>query len=95
MSTARQPAEKMRQRAEWMAPADDTILELVRDRGNLTPKAISDFGGPSRQYASARCSELVKYGLLKRVHHGLYGLTDEGRAFLDEELDASTLDPTE
>lgn len=75
-----------------MVPSDDRILELIRDYGNLTPSAIEAFGGPVRQHASTRCSTLAKYGLLTRVHRGLYGITDEGRAYLDEELDASTLE---
>lgn len=82
----------MRQDAEWMAPSDDRILELIREHGNLTPKAIENFGGPSRQYASERCAELAEYGLLDRIYRGLYGITDEGLAYLDEELDASTLE---
>jgi len=85
--------ESMRQPAEWMTPSDDRILELVRENGNLTPKAIDDFGGPSRQYTSSRCATLADHGLLERVHRGLYGITDKGRAYLDEDLDASTLEP--
>jgi hypothetical protein len=76
-----------------MTPSDDRILELIREHGNLTPKAIEDFGGPVRQHASSRCSTLATYGLLRKVHRGLYGITEEGRAYLDEELDASTLEP--
>jgi len=91
MSTTTADTSTMRQPAEWMTPADDRILELIREHGNLTPKAVSDFGGPSRQYTSSRCAELAEYGLLTRVHHGLYGITDAGEAYLDEELDASTL----
>lgn len=85
----------MREPAPWMAPSDDRILELIREHGNLTPKAIDHLGGPSRQYASERCAELAKYGLLDRIYRGLYGLTDDGRAYLDEELDAAELEPVE
>ncbi|PHQ46175.1 PhiH1 repressor, partial [Halorubrum sp. C3] len=81
----------MRESADWMTPSDDRILELIREYGNLTPIAIESKGGPVRQYASERCKELAKYGLLKQVHRGLYGLTDDGRAYLDEELDAAEL----
>lgn len=95
MSAATADTSNMRQAAEWMTPADDRILELIREHGNLTPKAVDDFGGPSRQYTSSRCAKLAEYGLLNRVHHGLYGITDEGEAYLDEELDASTLEPTD
>ncbi|MFB6194372.1 MAG: PhiH1 repressor, partial [Halobaculum sp.] len=37
----------MRQPADWMVPSDDTILELIREHGNLTPRAIEDLGGPT------------------------------------------------
>lgn len=41
-----------------------------------------------------RMSTLARYGLTERVAdvEGLYRLTDEGRAYLDEELDAAELD---
>jgi hypothetical protein len=93
MSTALTQEDDMRQDAEWMAPSDDRILELIREHGNLTPKAIEHFGGPSRQYASERCSILAEYGLLTRVYRGLYGITEDGGDYLDEQLDASQLEP--
>lgn len=83
----------MRKQADWMVPADDRVLELIREYGNLTPSAIEAKGGPVRQYASERCSKLAEYGLLVQVYRGLYGITEHGRAYLDEELDASELDP--
>ena len=95
MSTRFAKTDEMRESADWMTPSDDRILELIREYGNLTPTAIEDFGGPVRQHASRRCAKLAKYGLLKRVHRGLYGITDEGRAYLDEELDASELEPVD
>lgn len=94
MSTA-QRRNDMRQSADWMVPSDDRILELIREYGNLTPIAIEAKGGPVRQYASERCGVLARHGLLKQVHRGLYGLTDDGRAYLDEELDAADLEPVE
>ncbi|ELZ96032.1 PhiH1 repressor-like protein [Haloferax mucosum ATCC BAA-1512] len=85
----------MRKSAGWMVPSDDRILELIREYGNLTPSAVSHFGGPSRQHASGRMSKLAEYGLLNQVYRGLYGITDNGRAYLDEDLDASTLEPVD
>ncbi|WP_459191977.1 PhiH1 repressor [Halosimplex sp. J119] len=82
----------MRKDADWMVPTDDRILELIREYGNLTPTAIEDLGGPSAGHARNRCPVLAKYGLLHRISRGLYGITDEGLAYLDEELDASTLE---
>lgn len=75
-----------------MNPLDDRILELVRDKGNLTPLAIEKFEITDKSNASRRCSELVRYGLLTRIAPGLYSITDAGHAYLDETLDASTLD---
>lgn len=95
MSAAPPKSDSMRQRAEWMVPSDDVILELLRDRGNLTPQAVEDFGGPSAGHAHDRFPVLVRYGLVDRISRGLYQITDEGHAYLDEELDASELEPTD
>ena len=81
--------------ADWMVPIDDRILELIRERGNLNPAAIEKFDITSANHASRRCSQLARYGLLERIAPGLYGLTDEGRAYLDEDLDAGELEPVD
>jgi len=93
MSAAHPKSDSMRQEAEWMVPSDDTILELLRDYGNLTPRAVEDFGGPSTGHAQDRLPLLAEYGLAERISRGLYRITDAGEAYLDEELDASTLEP--
>lgn len=74
-----------------MVPSDDTILELIREHGNLTPRAIEDLGGPTAGHARDRCPKLAEHGLLERISRGLYGLTEEGEAYLNEELDVSSL----
>ncbi|ELZ84431.1 hypothetical protein C453_12831 [Haloferax elongans ATCC BAA-1513] len=90
----------MRKRADWMKRIDDRILEIIRQDGNLTPVALSRDGlvpriDIGRQYAGVRCRELTKYGLLERVDKGLYGITELGEQYLDEELDASKLEVIE
>lgn len=85
----------VRQRAEWMRPVDERILETMRDEGNLTPRAVAEFDVCSQGHASDRLAELADYGLVERITRGLYRLTDDGRAFLDEELDASELEPVD
>ena len=85
----------MRQPADWMVPSDDRILELLREHGNLTPRAIEEFGGPTSGHAHDRLPKLAEYGLVDRISRGLYQITDEGEAYLDEKLDASDLEPTE
>jgi restriction endonuclease Mrr len=83
--------DDMRQRADWMAPADDDILELIREHGNLTPAAIEKFGGPSGDHAGHRARKLAEAGLLDQLTRGLYAITDEGDAYLEEEFDAAEL----
>lgn len=95
MSTVRDTADVVRQPAEWMQPVDDRILEIFRERGNLTPAAVEEFGGPSSSHASRRCKKLARHGLLEQIVTGLYTITDEGEAYLDEEFDASELEPLE
>jgi len=99
MSMSHPSGDQMRSSADWMSqPADDRILEVVRDEGNMTPLALSRDGEVpridiGRKWAGERCRKLVKYGLLRKIDRGLFAITDDGEAYLDEELDASELDP--
>lgn len=95
MSFTAKQADVVRQRADWMRPVDERILETMRDEGNLTPRAVSDFEVTSQSHASDRLSELASYGLVERISRGLYRLTDDGEAFLDEDLDAAELEPVD
>lgn len=97
MSVTAASSDDMRQRADWMAPKDDAILEALRDAGTLSPLGISREGKVPRidigkQWASDRCRVLWRHGMLVMMEVGEYAITDEGRAYLDEELDASTLE---
>jgi len=92
MSSTPHDGGVVRQRADWMRPIDERILETMRDEGNMTPRALDDFGVTSQGHANDRLAALAEYGLVERISHGLYRLTDEGKAFLDEELDASSLE---
>jgi len=83
-----------------MQTADNRILEVLRSDGNMTPLAVSRDGLVERvdvgkSYAGQRLRKLAQYGLVERVDRGLYGITDEGLAYLDEDLDASELEPVE
>jgi hypothetical protein len=78
-----------------MRPVDDRILESLRETGNLTPRALEDFGITSKSHASDRLSKMAKYGLVERISRGLYGLTDTGREFLNEEIDGDELEPVD
>lgn len=81
----------MRKRAEWMKAVDNRILEYVRDAGEVNPAVIARNIDAYRKYAGKRCRELAQYGLLESLGDGYYRLTDAGRDYLDEELDASEL----
>ena len=91
----------MRKGAEWMSqPADDRILEVIREESNMTPLALSRDGEVprvdiGRKWAGERCRTLAEYGLLERLDKGLFGITDDGIAYLDEQLDASELEPSD
>jgi len=101
MSATTPLGDQMRKTADWMSPStDDRILEVIRKEGNMTPLALSREGKEERvdigrKYAGERCRELAKYGLLYKIEKGLFGITQKGEAYLDEELDASELDPVE
>ncbi|MFC6825633.1 PhiH1 repressor [Halopelagius fulvigenes] len=84
----------MRKGAEWMTrPADDSILELLREYGNLTPTAVGVLseGDLSQSHVGNRLPTLAKYGMTGRIARGLYYISEIGLAWLDEEVDASEL----
>jgi len=84
-----------------MRPIDEVLLETLRDRetgrdrGGLTPKAFEELDVTGQSYASDRLSQLTKHELVGRIGPGLYYITAKGRLWLDEELDATELEPVE
>ncbi|WP_254535264.1 winged helix DNA-binding protein [Halomarina litorea] len=86
----------MRKEAEWMSrPADDQVLETLREKGTQTPKKLHENTGLAQNYAGERVRELARYGLVDRIARGVYIITDKGESWLDEELDAGTLERRE
>lgn len=86
----------MRMAADWMSrPSDDQVLEALREHGALTPKTMGEHTGLANNYAGERARKLAEYGLVDRVARGVYVITGDGRAWLDEELDASELEPAD
>jgi hypothetical protein len=73
-----------------MVLADERILEFIRERGSGSPKKMADSGYVrySDAYISQRCKKLAEYDLLNPLGNGVYVITDEGEAYLDEEYDA-------
>ncbi|AFO56286.1 PhiH1 repressor-like protein [Natrinema sp. J7-2] len=78
-----------------MVKADDAILEILEGGLMLGPTTIAKNGDLSRQHVTNRLSILIAYGFVKRVEEGYYQISDRGRLWLEGEVDASDLDPTE
>lgn len=90
-----QRLDVVRKRADWMRPSDDPILEHLATYGNLTPKAFENLDVCTSGHATNRLGVLRSAGLVEQFAgtEGLYRLTEDGEAYLNEELDASTLQP--
>lgn len=76
-----------------MVLLDERILELFAE-GDEEFMSPSEIAGHERiQYSSpyigTRCGKMAKHGLLRAVGNGVYTITEEGRAYLREEYDAS------
>lgn len=78
-----------------MRPSDDVLLEYMEEYGNLTPGAFENLDVCTSGHASNRLAVLRRAGFVERIAEtqGLYGLTDEGEAYLDGEFDASSVSP--
>lgn len=73
-------------------PVDDRILEALADSAmELTPTVIARNISYTRRYVNTRLGELVDYGFVERVERGWYAISDDGRAYLDGDLDASDM----
>lgn len=84
----------MRHRANWQVLLDDRILEIAEEED--APLDAQDFNDRitkdySTDHVRERCNKLVEEGLLQRVHpkNAIYVITDEGRAYLNEEYDVA------
>jgi len=84
----------MRKRAEWMKSADEKILDALQGGLMLGPTTIAKNVDLSRSYVSRRLSILIAYGLIKQVEEGYYQITDQGKKWLEGDLDASDLEPS-
>jgi hypothetical protein len=81
--------------AEWMAPADEPILELMQSDDVFEPAQIDEERICRGPHAAYRCRELAKYGLLEKHMPGVYDITELGEQYLAGELDPSELEPEE
>jgi Mn-dependent DtxR family transcriptional regulator len=81
----------MRRSGSWQSVWDDRILEWIRENdrsGSAAQMKKSDLIRVSRPQISRRLQKLAEHGLVQHLGNGVYVLTDEGEAYLDEEYDA-------
>ncbi|MFA1612433.1 hypothetical protein [Halobellus rubicundus] len=76
-----------------MVLLDERILELLEEDegGFMRPSEIADDSRIpySRAYVGQRCQKLAENGLLQEVSTAVYRITEEGRAYLKGEYNAS------
>ena len=87
----------MRKSAGWMTIADERVLEYLDEHESGTPKQMADTDGFrfSRSYIHQRCRELERYGLIRHLGNGVHIITDEGRQYLEGDLNAGELEADE
>ena len=80
----------MRKSGTWMTLWDDRILEVIREIGAERVGNLVDHEDIriSQSQVSRRCQKLADHGLLQPLGNGVYVITDEGKAYLDEKYDA-------
>lgn len=73
---------------------DDRILEVIREEGSGSPSELAgtDVIRVSRQHVSRRLQKLADHQLLTHLGNGVYVITEEGKKYLDGELDADELE---
>ena len=85
----------MRKTGRWMGVWDDRIMEFIRENGPTSASKLveNEYIHTSRSTISRRLNKLSDYDLLDRLPNGVYRLTEKGEQYLDEELDANSLEP--
>lgn len=85
----------MRKSADWMVIWDDRILEITDEVGPTSASMLTkhDHIHTSRSTISRRLNKLADYGLLERLPNGVYMITDTGKDYLDNNVDANALEP--
>ena len=80
----------MRKSGTWMTIWDDRSLEVIRSEGAKPVGELADEDDLriSHSSVSRRCQTLAEHGLLAPLGNGVYTITDEGEAYLDEAYDA-------
>lgn len=61
-----------------LAPADEKLLDMLKE-GRITAPYAAEETGYSTQYVRERLTRLVEHGNVRKLHEGLYELTDDPR----------------
>ena len=83
--------------APWMTPVDRAILERLENRGNdelvLTPALIAENIDYARTTVREHIGTLQEHGLVEYHDEAraIYRLSEQGRAYLQGEVDVSQL----
>lgn len=85
----------MRERADWMHPADEHLLVLLRTGRKDTFNAIASQLPLAREQVGERCRTLAAYGLVEHLGSDIYTISRLGERYLDGEVDPSELDRRE
>ncbi|WP_258302054.1 winged helix-turn-helix domain-containing protein [Haloferax larsenii] len=87
--------------ADWMTPADRSILERLQNEGNdelvLTPALIAENTDYARTTVREHLGTLLEHELVEYhdEERAIYRLSEKGRAFLAGEIDAAELENSE
>ncbi len=84
----------MRKSGSWMTIWDDRILEYIEEEESGSPAELKDSGyiRVSKSHISRRLRRLAEYGMLQHLGNGVYVITEQGEAYLNEELDADEIE---
>jgi hypothetical protein len=74
-----------------LGPADEALLDLLRD-GRVTAPFAADETGYSLQYVRDRLTRLVEHGNAVKVYEGLYELVEDPRDTETNEMDQTRQD---
>lgn len=86
---------QIRQPADWMAPIDDTILNVFHNSELvLTPAIIAFNIDYSREEVNRRLTKLETHGLVEKVERGKYRMTYLGEQYLQGKLHIALLTGT-
>lgn len=81
--------DQIREQNDWMAPMDNTILEVMHGTNlTLTPSIVAFNTGFSQKEVNRRLIKLADHGFVEKIERGKYRLTQRGEQYLCGQFDA-------